>query len=35
MTLLQWVGLLVGLLVVVGIGYSVVAWWQNRDGGAS
>jgi len=31
MTLLQWVGFAVGLLVVVGIAYSLVHWWRERD----
>jgi len=31
MSLLAWVGFAVGLLVVVGIAYSLVEWWRPRD----
>jgi len=33
MTLGQWVGCAVAVLVIVGIAYSLVQWWQGRNGG--
>jgi len=32
MTLLEWIGVAVGLLMAVGIGYSLLEWWRERDG---
>jgi len=32
MSLLAWVGLGVGLLVAVGIGYSLLEWYRGRNG---
>ena len=32
MSLLAWVGFAVGLLVVVGIGYSLLEWYRERNG---
>jgi hypothetical protein len=31
MTGREWLGLAVGLVVVVGVGYSLVAWWRDKD----
>jgi len=34
MTLLGWVGLAVGLLVVVGIAYSLLEWYRGGNDGS-